>query len=1081
MCYCCAQLFLSIKMHNDLIAQLLLNSSSYLDNLALHKLSQLSKKHHSWYQPSLRSQQLLASVLLGKRDEVGRLLETHPERLIQKIYIRDALGREFLNQISVFQYLLWSLDTGDMMDVILQHLLKNQNGFAVLQEMQKLYHQFSKAPLNYQYQGTIYTQNHYDFNIIEAFSAYAQHFSMILPNYTIEDLNFFDAHQMVYRWDEAQRQAAWLNIGLTQRQIPAGILRYYFSKNDRDPWPYPSLNFGSFAPITPVLPLLPNKGLGHDYAAYHGKNNDGAWAFYATTDSTKVGRYPYHYIIKASDALYDKDMLGRIKKARMADFYALQDLLSSLLTWHTTLFNPIVELPKWKKCIDWIIDNCALRPVLLGSLLNDASTDLLARSQIYELNAKNSLLSSMTFALLFNSSLSEDKRQSLIAGMLACPHRDWFLKEISEYFSMAIKHKKLNNSKQFNPNDMRLKSMWSWIQNIVFKNIPVLDRAAIYIASLENSHGDTNKWLLTLIDTCLSEIPELDLQISIINKLFQRLGDINTTGKVPTKDLVNIFIYSKYNDHSDATMPKITMRAKIDTMLFSTILSNLINAGKYQETVDTVNTFHTMIRVKYKIKYSSKPERESVLADILSQAITVFVKKFTGLACKEIDLNKLPIFQSYYGQFEENPWACDLIMDLISQGLISNLEWLPSPDKSFFFYKLLVSDKDNHTMIKNLYGQSTCNGLRTALEQHIKENLQTNNEVRVLDLLLFYQSLVEEKGDYLTFIKDLSSMDAFNRLYPIFFKNLDCLNKCIANYKTTHLTNKKYYFPIIKQAVDEDKLRFLSEVTFATMSQIETFNIEGFLDQLIQISLPIPPNLKMKWLGMIFTNGSWSQKIFVLENYENKAVIASATLTNKANHRYDWLTKEEMISFYSKYIFTNLFKQRSPNDQAKILAYISSNAGKKYQIYSKLDLIDQDLYHLEREVIKLDSEEQAALVNACGKFKITLNLYKENIAKLEDSDANLLQQQLNTLFKTPEIKRILQKHSSLYALIYEIIINIAALVTLSLGFVAYRAAQGFKYGFFIHQTTKREQLMQQLETNVRDIPELDQNAGFLTI
>ena len=87
-----------------------------------------------------------------------------------------------------------------------------------------------------------------------------------------------------------------------------------------------------------------------------------------------------------------------------------------------------------------------------------------------------------------------------------------------------------------------------------------------------------------------------------------------------------------------------------------------------------------------------------------------------------------------------------------------------------------------------------------------------------------------------------------------------------------------------------------------------------------------------------------------------------------------------------------------------------------------------------------------------------------------------MQQQLNTLFKTPEIKRILQKHSSLYALIYEIIINIAALVTLSLGFVAYRAAQGFKYGFFIHQTTKREQLMQQLETNVRDIPVIFQST-----
>lgn len=216
-----------------------------------------AQKNEILASPQIKRMQVpkfLLQVARGQQEEAKSLLEANSDAkfLLQTGEFTDYSGRTF--NCTAFEYAYWAKDT-HMCRMLIQHMDNETKN-----EMKKRCDAMEKDGLNYTQKGEVKNSKHFEFKpLIDALKDYVNGFA-------------------TRTWDE--RDAAWLKVGIPQRDLPAHVAQEY-CRPDRSFDPCPSFNEPSLPRVLTFynweteleeawfpLPLGENSGLGVDFALY---------------------------------------------------------------------------------------------------------------------------------------------------------------------------------------------------------------------------------------------------------------------------------------------------------------------------------------------------------------------------------------------------------------------------------------------------------------------------------------------------------------------------------------------------------------------------------------------------------------------------------------------------------------------------------------------------------------------------------------------------------------------------------------------------------------------------------------------
>ncbi len=275
---------------DELPDELLLEIGSHLKNESdMSHLVSASKRMYSLFQPKRLLNEFLQRIAYGEEDKAEGLFTAIYQRNIEKIQqallhqgrFTDYSGRIF--KCSAYEYAYWAKDTH------MCRMLERNMDDATKAEMLARVREIERMGLPYTQHGVAYCTHHFDLMpLIKALRFYVDN---------------YDAWLAASNW--AAMKAAWMNVGLAQRDVPAHVAQEYCRRdrafNSRPLLDEPALpriltfyNWDttreeSWFPLTSA-----NSGLGFDFALMRAPDGGFAYArgsaYVAALDLAAVGR-----------------------------------------------------------------------------------------------------------------------------------------------------------------------------------------------------------------------------------------------------------------------------------------------------------------------------------------------------------------------------------------------------------------------------------------------------------------------------------------------------------------------------------------------------------------------------------------------------------------------------------------------------------------------------------------------------------------------------------------------------------------------------------------------------------------------
>ncbi|MFO2971143.1 hypothetical protein SCO12_06725 [Legionella pneumophila serogroup 10] len=246
--------------------ELLLEIGSHLKNESdMSNLVSTSKRMYSLFQPARLLNKFLQRIAYGEQDKAERLFTAIYQGNVEKIQqallhqgrFTDYSGRTF--KCSAYEYAYWAKDTH--MCRMLERYMDDATKAEMLARVTKIEH----TGLSYTQHGVAYCPQHFDLTpLIQALQFYVDN---------------YDAWYAASNW--ATMEAAWMNVGLAQRDVPAHVAQEY-CRPDRSFYPCPPFNEPALPRILTFynwitsraeswFPLTAsNSGLGFDFALIRG-------------------------------------------------------------------------------------------------------------------------------------------------------------------------------------------------------------------------------------------------------------------------------------------------------------------------------------------------------------------------------------------------------------------------------------------------------------------------------------------------------------------------------------------------------------------------------------------------------------------------------------------------------------------------------------------------------------------------------------------------------------------------------------------------------------------------------------------
>jgi hypothetical protein len=242
--------------------ELLLEIGSHLKNESdMSNLVSPSKRMYSLFQPTRLLNKFLQRIAYGEQDKAERLFTAIYQGNVEKIQqallhqgrFTDYSGRTF--NCSAYEYAYWAKDTH--MCRMLERYMDDATKAEMLARVTEIEH----TGLSYIQHGVAYCTHHFDLTpLIQALQFYVDN---------------YEAWYAASNW--AAMEAAWMNVGLAQRDVPAHVAQEY-CRPDRAFYPCPPFNEPALPRILTFynwitsraeswFPLTSsNSGLGFDFA-----------------------------------------------------------------------------------------------------------------------------------------------------------------------------------------------------------------------------------------------------------------------------------------------------------------------------------------------------------------------------------------------------------------------------------------------------------------------------------------------------------------------------------------------------------------------------------------------------------------------------------------------------------------------------------------------------------------------------------------------------------------------------------------------------------------------------------------------
>jgi hypothetical protein len=212
--------------------ELLYNVSENLTPQERVPLAGADRRMHSVFHQSNLHAKFLECVAYGQQDKAKKLLREvfagQPARiqavLLHQGTFTDYSGRTFI--CSAYEYAYWAKDTH------MCRMLERYMDDATKAEMLARVTEIERTRLSYTQHGVACCTHHFDLTpLIQSLKFYVDN---------------YDAWSAAGNWDVME--AAWLNVGLAQRDVPAHVAQEY-CRPDRDFNPCPTFN-------EPALPRI---------------------------------------------------------------------------------------------------------------------------------------------------------------------------------------------------------------------------------------------------------------------------------------------------------------------------------------------------------------------------------------------------------------------------------------------------------------------------------------------------------------------------------------------------------------------------------------------------------------------------------------------------------------------------------------------------------------------------------------------------------------------------------------------------------------------------------------------------------
>ena len=187
-----------------------------LKDMAL--LARTSTYYYGLFQPELRAARLLLFVARGQQDQAHTMLGQFPELLLKCGDVTEYSGRTF-KKITAYEYAYWAKDTH------MCRMLETHMDNATKDVMLKRINAMKRAGLTYEQHGEVRNSKHFDFTPLKtALDSYIQGYD-----------------NWVAAGDWPAMDAAWLAVGLAQRDMPVHVVNEYCHPN-RSFDPIPAFN-----------------------------------------------------------------------------------------------------------------------------------------------------------------------------------------------------------------------------------------------------------------------------------------------------------------------------------------------------------------------------------------------------------------------------------------------------------------------------------------------------------------------------------------------------------------------------------------------------------------------------------------------------------------------------------------------------------------------------------------------------------------------------------------------------------------------------------------------------------------------
>jgi len=246
--------------------ELLFEIKGHLNESDIRSLASASKRMHELFISKRLLDKFLQRVAYGEQDKVEKLFTDvyqGNDVKIQKVLLHQGVFTDYSGRIfncSAYEYAYWAKDTH--MCRMLQHYMDDATKAEMLACVTKIEH----TGLPYTQHGVDYCTQNFDLKpLIQALEFY---------------VNNYAAWDTASNW--AAMKAAWMQVGLAQRDVPAHVAQEY-CRPDRAFHPCPpfnetalprSLTFHSWINLKTEswFPLTsPNSGLGFDFALIRGR------------------------------------------------------------------------------------------------------------------------------------------------------------------------------------------------------------------------------------------------------------------------------------------------------------------------------------------------------------------------------------------------------------------------------------------------------------------------------------------------------------------------------------------------------------------------------------------------------------------------------------------------------------------------------------------------------------------------------------------------------------------------------------------------------------------------------------------